>query len=71
MYSGLEQQNIDHYEIQRAVGNVNFKRSSFVAVSEDSVYSFPEDIQPTITYQIWFGDLLESGAEYLIQIHVV
>lgn len=46
-----EQQNIDHYEIQRAIGNVNFKKISSVAVSEDSVYSFVEDIQPGITYQ--------------------
>ncbi|MEO8108613.1 MAG: T9SS type A sorting domain-containing protein [Ginsengibacter sp.] len=46
-----EQQNIDHYEIQRAIGNANFKRVSSVQVSEDSVYSFLEDIQPGITYQ--------------------
>ncbi len=46
-----EQQNIDHYEIQRATGNNNFVKIGAIAVTQDSVHSFMDNIEPGVTYQ--------------------
>ncbi|MEP7107561.1 MAG: T9SS type A sorting domain-containing protein [Ferruginibacter sp.] len=46
-----EQENIDHYEIQRSTGNLIFTRISSIPVSTDSLYSFIDDIQSGITYR--------------------
>ena len=46
-----EQQNIDHYEMERSTGNFNFKRISSIPVSSDSLYSFIDDLQPGVAYR--------------------
>jgi hypothetical protein len=46
-----EQQNIDHYELQKATGNSVFKKLSTIRVSADSIYSFVDNIQAGIPYQ--------------------
>ncbi|MEP6628721.1 MAG: T9SS type A sorting domain-containing protein, partial [Ginsengibacter sp.] len=46
-----EQQNIDHYELQKATGNSVFKRIGTIRVSADSIYSFIDNIQAGIPYQ--------------------
>ena len=45
-----EQQNIDHYELERSTGNFNFKRIGSIPVSPDSLYSFVDDLQPGVAY---------------------
>ncbi len=46
-----EQQNVNHYEIERSTGNFNFKRISSIPVSSDSLYSFVDDLEPGIPYR--------------------
>lgn len=47
-----EQQNISHYELQKATGNSIFKKIKSIAVSADSLYSCVDKAaQPGIPYQ--------------------
>lgn len=47
-----EQQNINHYELQKATGNSVFKKITIVPVSTtDSIYSYIDDVQGGIPYQ--------------------
>jgi len=47
-----EQQNIGHYELQKATANSAFRRIGLIPVREDSVYTFiDDDIKPGIPYQ--------------------
>ncbi|MEO5892436.1 MAG: T9SS type A sorting domain-containing protein [Ferruginibacter sp.] len=46
-----EQQNIDRYELQRSTGSFLYTKVRSVPVSEDSLYSFIDDVQPGIAYQ--------------------
>ena len=46
-----EQQNIDHYELQRSMENPNFETIYTIAVTTDSLYSFTDAIQPGIEYR--------------------
>ncbi len=47
-----EQQNISHYELQKATGNSVFKKIKSIPVSPDSLYSFIDNaVQAGIPYQ--------------------
>ncbi|MDQ2863548.1 MAG: T9SS type A sorting domain-containing protein [Bacteroidota bacterium] len=56
-----EQQNIDHHEIEKAIGNNVFKRMSLIPITTDSSYSFTDDIQPGITYQYRLVVIASAG----------
>jgi hypothetical protein len=45
-----EQQNIDHYELQRSVENLHFITIYKTAVTPDSLYSFVDNLNPGIKY---------------------
>jgi Secretion system C-terminal sorting domain len=58
-----EQQNTDHYEILRAVGNSDFNIIQSIPVNKDSIYSFVDNVQPGITYQYRLGLIAKAGSE--------
>ena len=57
-----EQQNINHYEIEKATGNNFFKKISLIPIAADSSYSFTDDIQPGITYQYRLAVIASAGS---------
>ncbi|MEO7960625.1 MAG: hypothetical protein ABIR19_03705, partial [Ginsengibacter sp.] len=60
-WSITEQQNIDHYELQKATGNDIFKKVANIAVSTDSSYQYIDQIQPGIDYQYRLAIFPKAG----------
>jgi len=66
-----EQQNIEHYEIERSTGNLNFRRISSIRVSPDSSYSLIDNIQPGIAYRYRLLISPQAGGECYSDIRTI
>ena len=56
-----EQQNINHYEIERAIGNYIFKKISLLPITGDSLHTYTDNIQPGIIYQYRLAVIANAG----------
>ncbi|MEJ7587821.1 MAG: T9SS type A sorting domain-containing protein, partial [Ferruginibacter sp.] len=66
-----EQQNTDHYEIERSTEYSLFKRISSVSMSPDSSYSYTDDIQPGIDYKYRLVLVPKAGGKCYSDIRTV
>ena len=66
-----EQQNISHYEIEKAPGNSVFKKIASIPVAMDSNYSFTDNVQTGISYQYRLSILAKAGDKCYSDIHSI
>ncbi|MEP6949314.1 MAG: T9SS type A sorting domain-containing protein [Ginsengibacter sp.] len=66
-----EQQNIDHYEIEKSTGNPDFRRICSIPVSSDSLYSFIDDLQPGIACRYRLSVIPQAGGKCYSDIRAI